>query len=807
MPLQKLQLRPGVNRENTTYSGEGGWFDCDKIRFRSGFPEKIGGWQNISGATNAVLGVNVSLLPEALLDASTNQQPEKTLFKDTLISGRPLGDINNSGTVTSADSLIYLNWIRGLLTNAAQIAYIETVLNPYMVANPTTYAAYLLFTSEAYKGVCRNLWNWVTLNSSNLLALGTEQKLYVENGGAYYDITPIRNTSTINTDPFDTVDASRLVTVTDTAHGATTGTYVTFSGATTVGGLDLNAEFEVVTIIDANSYQIISPISATSTANGGGAAVDAAYQTNAGNSVYSAGNGWGIGPWSRDGWGDEFSGTSVAQETNQLRLWSLDNYGQDLVAAVREGAIYYWAADTTTSPPRAVTLKSLAAAAGFDDTFVPNRVFEAHTSGVQRFTICIGANPYDPGNANTDFDPMLVRWSDQENIYQWVPAADNQAGELRFSHGSRLVTGRHGRQEFVVWSDSAIYSMQYLGPPYVWGVNLLMEGISIASPNAVVGASNLMFWMGVDKFYMYDGRVQTLPCTVRQFVFDNINQDQLFQVVAGGSEQYSEVWWFYPSLNSTVNDRYVIYNYLDNVWYYGTLNRTAWLDSSLRPRPMGAFSIKTSYLSAAILPTDTTINVLDASSYPASGVLSIDGEQVFYGSRTSVALNDCVRGYNGTTAVAHSAYIPCNLLTPNQIMFHEVGNDDLSLPEVVPIVAYITSSDFDIGDGHNFGFIWRILPDLTFDGSTTPAPNLPAVTMVCRPRQNSGAPYGTPDTPTVTSAQSYNSERVYTVQQFTGQVYTRVRGRQMQFEIRSDGIGVAWQLGSPRLDIRSDGRR
>lgn len=713
--LQKLQMRPGINRENTNYASEGGWYDGDKIRFRSGFPEKIGGWQNLAASVG--------------------------------------GAVNT------------------------------------------------------YKGVCRNLWNWITLNSSNLLALGTEQKLYIENGGTYYDITPIRNTTTINTDPFAITSGSKLVTVADNAHTATVGTYVTFSGATGANYTAFNAEFEIVVIINANSYQIILPTAAAATGSGGGAAVSAAYQLNSGNSVVSSGTGWGVGPYSRDGYGEEYSGTAVVEETNALRLWSLDNYGQDLVTAIREGAMYYWAADTTTAPPRAVTLESLATFYGYSAAYVPNRVYEIHTSGVQRFGIAVGANPYDPTDSETAFDPMLVRWSDQENIFQWVPAADNQAGELRLSHGSQLVTGRHGRQEFVVWSDSAIYSMQYLGPPYIWGINLLMDGISIASPNAVVGASNIMMWMGTDKFYIYDGVVKTLPSTVRQYVFDNFNFDQSFQVVAGGNEQYSEVWWFYPSAGSNVNDSYVIYNYLDNTWYYGLLNRTAWMDSPLRPKPMAAFSIRTSYLSAAATSTDTTLNLIDAASYPYTGIVQIDSEQISYTSRTTTALSGCTRGLNGTTAASHVAYSTANLVVPNQVMFHETGNDDLTTSTPVPIEAYVSSSDFDIGDGHNFGFVWRIIPDVTFDGSTTASPKYPAVTMVCKPRQFSGSAYGTPDSPSVTSTQSYNTQRVYTVQQFTGQVYTRVRGRQMSFEIRSTEQGVAWQLGVPRVDIRPDGRK
>jgi hypothetical protein len=715
VPLSKLQFKPGINRENTNYAGEGGWYDGDKIRFRSGFPEKIGGWQNLAASVNGVY--------------------------------------------------------------------------------------------NTYKGVCRNLTNWITQNSSNLLALGTEQKLYVENGGAFYDITPVRAAVTINTNPFAITTGSKLVTVTDTAHLITTGTYVTFSGATGTDYLVFNAEYEIIAVPTANTYQIILATAATATGSGGGAVVSAVYQINAGNSVSVTGTGWGVGPWSRDGWGEEYSGGAAIVEAGKLRLWTIDSYGQDLVAAVREGAIYYWAADTTTSPPRAVTVESLATAAGYDGTFVPNQVYEISTSGVQRFTIALGSNPYDPLDAETDFDPMLVRWSDQENTYQWVPSATNQSGELRLSHGSQLVTGRHGRQEFVIWSDSAIYAMQYLGPPYVWGVNLLMDGISIASPNGVAGASNIMFWMGIDKFYMYDGRVQTLPCTVRQFVFDDFNFDQRYQVVAGGNEQYSEVWWHYPSQDSTVNDRYVIYNYLDSVWYYGALNRTAWLDSALRNNPMGAFSIKTSYLSAAVDDTVTTLNLIDAATYPETGTVTIDSEEITYTSRTATTLSGCTRGVNSTTAASHVAYSTVAFLVTNQIMFHEVGNDDNSTATLVPIEAYVDSSDFDIGDGHNFGFVWRIIPDLTFDGSTTAAPSYPEATMVCKPRQFSGSAYGVPSSPSVTSTQSYNTQRTYTVQQFTGQVYTRVRGRQMSFEIRSTGQGVAWQLGAPRIDIRPDGKR
>jgi len=706
MPLSKLQFKPGVNRENTNYAGEGGWFESEKIRFRSGYPEKIGGWQSIS------------------------------------------------------DTSLY-----------------------------------------TYDGTCRTIWNWGTLNGANLLALGTNQKLYIENGGAYYDITPWAGIAvTLGANPFATTSGSKLVTVTAAAHGASVGTHVTFSGATAVGGITISGEYEIISVPTGNTYTIIHSTAASSTATGGGASVSAHYQIAAGNAVYTQGTGWGAGAWSRGTWGSA-SSVGIGQ---QLRLWSLDNYGQDLIAAPRNGAIYYWAADTSTYA-KAVTLESLANTAGYDGDFVPNETLQIIASDTQRFVIALGANPYDPLDSETAFDPLLIRWSDQENPYQWVPAIDNQSGEIRLGSGSTIVAGRFARQEILVWTDSTLYSVQYLGPPYVWGTNLLMDNISIISPNCMASASNITFWMGVDKFYMYDGRVQTLPSTVRQFVFDNLNSSQAYQIVAGTNEAFSEVWWHYPSANSDVNDSYVIYNYLDNAWYYGTLNRTAWLDSALRRLPMGGFSVEVSYLNAALNSSATSLTLVNGYTYPASGILVIGSEEIYYTEHTGNSFSGCTRGYNGTTAASHDAYDTAYYKARNQIMYHETGNDDGSVNPAVPFDAYIGSSDFDIGDGHNFGFIWRIIPDLTFDGSNT---NNPQVTMVCRPRQFSGSAYGAPSAPDVVSAQNYNaSQRTYPVQLYTGQVYTRIRGRQMAFKIESDGLGVAWQLGVPRIDIRPDGRR
>jgi len=705
MPLSKLQFRPGINKESTTYANEGGWYDSEKVRWRSGFPEKIGGWVNLASSTANVV--------------------------------------------------------------------------------------------NTFKGVARNLWNWITLNTSNLNAVGTNQKLYIENGGQYKDITPLTAASpvTLANNPITTVSGSALVTITAASHGATAGTYVTFSGATAVGGLTIVGEFEIVTVVDGNSFTIVSPIVATSSASGGGASVVANYQISAGGVVYTVGNGWGAGTWGRGGWG---SGTDTsAGAGNQLRIWSLDNYGQDLVAAPRNGAIYYWAVDTSAYP-RAVTLSSLSTAAGYAGTFVPTSTLQIFTSGIQRFGICFGANPYDPTNANTAFDPMLVRWSDQENIYDFVPTASNQSGELRLSSGSTIVAGLHTRQENLVFTDSALFSMQYIGPPFVWGFSVLTENISIIGPNATSTVNGVTYWMGVDKFYAYSGRTETLPCTVRQYVFNDINIAQSYQVVSGTNEGYNEVWWHYPSANSLVNDRYVIFNHLERVWYVGTMNRTAWLDSPLRNFPMGSFSVQNSYLSVAANASVTSLSLINSASYPAAGAIQIDSEIITYTGNSTNTLTGCIRGTNNTTAASHIQYAPVTNYVPNQVMYHEDGVDDFSGVMPVAINAYVQSSDFDIGDGHNFGFVWRILPDVTFAKSTAASP---ALTMVIQPRVNSGTAYGTPNPNTVTRTASYP------VEQYTGQVYTRLRGRQMAFKIESTTLGVAWQLGSPRIDIRPDGRR
>jgi hypothetical protein len=632
MPLQKLQFKPGINREGTNYSNEGGWYDCDKIRFRSGNPEKIGGW--------------------------AQQSPNQFL------------------------------------------------------------------------GVARSLWGWVDLSGNNFLGIGTSQRYYIEKGSDFNDITPFNTTSTL-LNPIATSypTTPTVVTITDATYHPAIGDYVYISGASAVGGITLSGEYVVTTLPTSTTYTVVSATAATSAASGGGT-VTIGYILPAGTDVAVFGTGWGTGPWSRGSWGSGY--TSVLQ--TQLRLWSNDNYGQNLFIAPRGGSIFYWLASGGVAS-RAALLSTLSTAAGYSGTYVPSATYQILSAPIQQFIIAMGANPYTAGTPGTAFNPLLVRWSDQANEYQWVPDVTNQSGEFALSNGSQIIGARSTRQEILIWTDTALYSMQYLGAPYVWGFQILMDNLSIMSPNAMITVNNVTYWMGRDKFYMYSGRVETLPCTIRQYIFQDINIDQNYQVFAGSNEGYNEVWWFYVSNDTEGNttvDKYVIFNYLDQVWYYGSMARTAWLDSSLQPYPLAA-------------------------------------------------------DYN------------------RRLLYHEKGVDDNATTATLPIDAYVQSSDFDIGDGHNFGFVWRILPDVNFNGSNV---NAPSVTMTVKPRQNSGTAYGAADNPTVQSSNVYsNTQNFYNVQEFTGQVYTRIRGRQMAFRIESADVGVAWQLGAPRIDIRPDGRR
>jgi hypothetical protein len=703
MPLQKILLKPGVNRENTRYTNEGGYYESDKVRFRQGTPEKIGGWQRISANT--------------------------------------------------------------------------------------------------FEGICRSLWNWITLGSLNLLGVGTNLKFYIERGGAYYDITPIRTTTTL-TNPFTTDTATNTgttttVTVTDANGGFISNDYVTFyvggAASVTFNGITITTDTEYqISSASATSYTITVTGTASASSAGGGT-IYAVYQVNTGPAFATPLTGWSAGAWGAGVWG---VGTT---STDAMRIWNQSNWGQDLVYGPRGGPLYYWNANIGTTPTSAtITIASpavvtatinipdgtpftfsttgwlptgllpgvtyytkyltpatfnLAATSGGasintsntqsgTQTINPNGILLSSLTGadastplfqntftvsdVSRFLLVFGTNDY----GSTILDPMLIRWSDQESLTTWAPAVTNQAGSVRLSHGSDIITTLQSRQEILVWTDQALYSMQYLGPPYVWGTQLLADNISIAGPNATVIASGVTYWMGVDKFYKYDGRISTLRCDLLRYVYSDINISQYEQFFAGTSEGFNEVWWFYCSASSTTIDKYVIYNYTEDIWYYGTLARTAWLDSGLR-------------------------------GYPSAATYSFN------------------------------------------IVDHEYGVDNNETATPLPIAASITSSQYDIGDGHNFAFVYRMIPDLTFRGSTSGT--TPAVTMYLQGLNNSGS--GVTQSGNASVVNTAPAPSAINVDEFTGQLYIRIRGRQMQMQITSNTLGTQWQLGAPRVDVRADGRR
>lgn len=705
--LKKIVFKPGVNRENTRYFTEGGYYDCDKIRFRQGTPQKIGGWQKVSNTT--------------------------------------------------------------------------------------------------YQGVCRSLWSWITLNQSSLIGVGTNLKFYIFRGGMYYDITPIRSTENL-TNPFTATVGSQIITVSDTAHGCVTNDFVTYNGASSLGGTItaslLNGEYQV-TVVDLNTYTINVGVAANSSDTGHGSSVRAVYQLNTGAEYEVPNAGWGAGPWGYGSWGNS-QPSSIS-----LSLWTQSNYGQDLIYGPCGGAMYYWYADkgpsnslitiTIASPavitsylvmdeatpimfttngalptgvitgtvyytrnydsvsktynisatptgalintsgtqtgsqyisPRGINLASLNGAT--DVPIIQNVIF---VSDIYRFVFAFGCNDY----GSTVQDPLLIRWSDQENAVDWSPTATNQAGSVRLSHGSKIISCIQVRQELLVWTDSSLYSLQYLGTPYVWGTQLLADNISIISQNAVANASGVAYWMGNNKFYKYDGRLQTLRCDLREYIFSDFNFAQSQQVCSGTNEMFNEVWWFYPSNlieNNTQIDKYVIYNYLEDIWYYGSMGRTAWLNTGTLQYPIAA------------------------------------------------------------------TYV-------NNIVNHEYGLDDYTSDKAYPIESYITTSEFDIDDGHNFVFVRRIIPDVSFTGSTADAPS---VVMSIQPMNNSGAGYTNPASVGGTDyGDVIRTNTPFTVplniEEFTQQLYIRVRGRQFAFKIYNYQLGSNWQLGAARWDFQLDGKR
>jgi hypothetical protein len=641
MPFIKLQFKPGVNRDQTDYSNEGGWYECDKIRFRSGYPEKIGGW---------------------------------------------------------------------------------------LKSSPT-----------AFVGVCRQMWNWVTTYSDNFLALGTNERVYIEAGGVYYDITPF-DTALAGSNTFAVINTQNLVTVTTTTALPSwlgTGETVLIAGFTVaLGGIpitELNGD-RTVTVIGANSFTFATTTAATSNASVSSAIYTVQTEIEPGNPIAVGGYGWGVGTWGRDAWG---LGTTTTPLNLPQRDWWFDNFDNDLVMNIRNGAGYWWYREAATDPAsslaaHAITLQAYATANSDDPNAVPVKIMQLLVSQQDRHLIAFGAVPF--GSTSTaDFDPLLIRWASQDDPSQWDPTpVDSSAGDLRVSRGSRIIRGLPTRQEVLIWTDTHLYTLQFTGTTDVFALQEYADNISVASSRCMISAANVVYWMGQDKFYAYTGRVETLPCTLRNHVFMNINFDQSDQIVCGTNEQWNEIWWFYPTADSDYNNAYVIYNHLEQIWYYGTIDRTAWLDTPLRHFPQAA---------------NTPVTV--------SGITVTVGDGYVYS--------------------------------------HEDGIND----DTLPIDSYIQSSPFDIGDGDNFMLIRRIIPDVNFDTST--AANATA-TLSIIPRNFPGG-----------SAQSdpADSQNVIesTLGTYTDQVFMRARARQMAFKIRSEALGVQWQLGAPRLDARQDGSR
>jgi hypothetical protein len=784
MPLQKILFKPGINRENTRYTTEGGYYDCDKVRFRQGTPEKIGGWQQIS--TNTFEGTCRSLWTWDSL-AGVNYIGVGTNLKFYIAEGGEYNDItplraaqvglNGPFAATAGSTTITVTDNTHGALNGDFVNFLGAIALSTQAFTRSTATNFVLTTALAQNTP-------VILSSTASLPTGLDENVQ-------YYINVVSGT-TVN---FTNVPNGAAIS-TSTAGSGTFSLYVN-SGITAEV---LNQSFQISNVT-TNTYTIESPVAASvyDTGNGGNP-VSAYYEINVGNDTAQPLTGWGAGPWGEGAWG---YGTS---STSPLRVWSQANFGQDLVFAYRGGPIYYWNASVGTTPnPVTITIATpgvfTLSAGALTDTMaiilltsgalptgltsgtvyyvcnasgsnfnlattyanaiatppvtittsgtqsgtqyvssyaipvtslggasdVPDFVNFVMVSDASRFTIAFGATPYGGG----DLDPMLIRWSDQESVVEWTPAATNQAGFIRLSHGSEIRTAVQARQEIVVFTDASVYSLQYLGPPYVWGSQLLGDNISIAGFNTAVIASGVVYWMGIDKFYRYDGRIQTLRCDLRQYIFQDVNLAEQSQFFAGTSEGFNEVWWFYCSSGSIVIDKYVVYNYAEDIWYYGTLGRTAWLDSGINQYPIGA-----------------------------------------------------------TYA--------------NNLVYHEYGVDDHTTETPVAIDSYIASSEFDIGDGHNFGFIWRIIPDITFRGSSAASPQ---VTMTIKPLQSSGSGYNTPESEGGVSSGTVTRTATVPVEQFTQYVYVRVRGRQMSFRVDGNQLGLQWQLGAPRIDIKPDGRR
>jgi hypothetical protein len=629
MPLTKLQFRPGINRETTSYSNEGGWFDCDKIRFNFGLPQKLGGWAKYSSST--------------------------------------------------------------------------------------------------YLGTARRLHNWVALDGSNYLGVGTHLKYYIEEGGTFNDVTPIRTTTSAGDVTFSATNGSTTITVTDTSHGAQENDFVTFSGAVSLGGVItasvLNKEYQIVSVPTANTFTITSSVAANSSDSGnGGGSVVGTYQINVGLDTQVGGTGWGAGAWGDDGWGEASSVTT----SSELRTWSHDNFGEDLIINPIDGAIYYW--DRTNNlTTRAVLLNTVSGT----KTSIPTIAKQIMVSDIDRHVIAFGCDAINSSNTANDGngvqDPLLIRFSNQEDPLVWYPEETNSAGDLRIGSGSKFVQAVETKREILVYTDTSLHSLRFIGPPFTFGIQQLASNITIASSKSAVAVEDVVLWMGNDNFYIYSGQTQPIPCTVRDKVFLDFDYEQEQKVVGGVNSQWGEVFWFYPSLANSLanggtgeNDKYVVYNYIEKVWYFGSLSRTAWLDRGLRTYPLAA----------------------------SAGYL-----------------------YN-----------------------HEFGEDD----DGSAMTSFIESSQMDLADGEKFSLIKRVIPDFTFNGSSSDAPN---VSLTLKARNFPGGNYLQTESKTTTRTATAP------VEQFTNSLNMRLRGRSFAMRVDSTALGVRWKIGSPRVDLKEDGKR
>jgi len=789
MPFTKLQFRPGINRETTSYTNEGGWFDMDKVRFRFGYPEKIGGW--IKQSTTNFLGTARALHPWVALDGS-NFLGVGTHLKYYINEGGGYSDITPIRTTTSAGDVTFS---ASANTLGANVAIVDTDI---------TLSSTTGFPESGRVKINSEIITYAAL-SGNILTGCTR---------GVSGTTAAAHTSG------DAVTCATII-VTDNNHGALDNDFVTFAGAVTLGDVItadvLNQEYQITAIINDNSYQIeareVSTIGSITTSTGlnptyvfattsdsgnGGASCVGEYQINTGLDTTIVGNGWGAGTWSRGAWG---SSTSLSASGQTLRIWSHDNFGEDLIINVRDSAIYYWDRTSGTNT-RAIalastgTIKEVSASGTSTGSATYAGIFPDSTSGsgggaefiiqaiggvynvVSIFgggvnyavsdTLTIlgtqlgGATPANdltltvsqldqsasaPSIAKQVLvsdrdrhviafgcdsetnpgiqDPLLIRFSDQENVLNWSANVENTAGDLRLGSGSKIMTAIETRQQILVFTDVSLHAMQYLGPPFTFGINAISENITIAGPLAAINVEDNVFWMGAEEFYVYGGAVQRLPCSVRDYVFTDINNDQLEKVTASTNTAFSEVTWFYPSASSNENDRYVTYNYQQKIWYYGTLSRTVWLDRGVNAEPIAA-------------------------------------------------------------GADHYLYL------------HEIGFDDGSTSPAQAISAYIESSQMDLGEGEQFVFMKRLIPDMTFRDSSNPTPS---ATMTLKVRNFPGANYSDSNNGSVAKTASVP------VEQFTDQIFVRLRGRSFAFRIESEDTGVAWRLGSPRVEVRPDGRR